>query len=211
MMTDWLTDWHRFIEKNPKGLMPVLRDGETWIQDSDKIAEHLEEKYPHVSLKTPPQYKHMWVEGASLHTPQYLYNNHTIWAWHSAAATCCTTIWALHLEQQQPVASTSELWICSNFFLFQRHNYLHFVYEAERLTLLDLHVGEFLWFCSGLNIFQAFTSYLKVKNPDDKSKDELLKELAALDEHLRAHVRPRNDKTHLKLHIDSSSQELMDW
>jgi hypothetical protein len=61
-----------------------------------------------------------------------------------------------------------------------------------------------------LNIFQAFTSYLKVKNPDDKSKDELLKELAALDEHLRAHVRPRNDKTHLKLHIDSSSQELMD-
>jgi glutathione S-transferase len=47
------------MEKNPKGLMPVLRDGETWIQDSDKIAEHLEEKYPHVSLKTPPQYKHM--------------------------------------------------------------------------------------------------------------------------------------------------------
>jgi glutathione S-transferase len=87
-----------FMEKNPKGLMPVLRDGETWIQDSDKIAEHLEEKYPHVSLKTPPQYKHI-----------------------------------------------------------------------------------------GLNVFQAFTSYLKVKNPDDKSKDELLKELAALDEHLRAH------------------------
>jgi hypothetical protein len=49
-------------------------------------------------------------------------------------------------------------------------------------------VGELLWFCSGLNVFQAFTSYLKVKNPDDKSKDELLKELAALDEHLRAHV-----------------------
>jgi len=69
---------------------------------------------------------------------------------------------------------------------------LHFFYKAERLILLDLHVGAFLWFCSGLNVFQAFTSYLKVKNPDDKSKDELLKELAALDEHLHAHVRPKN-------------------
>ncbi len=71
---------------------------------------------------------------------------------------------------------------------------MHFVYKAKRLILLDLCVGEFLWFCSGLNVFQAFTSYLKVKNPDDKSKDELLKELAALDEHLRAHVRTKNTK-----------------
>lgn len=37
--------------------MPVLRDGETWIQDSDKIAEHLEKKYPEVSLKTPQEFK----------------------------------------------------------------------------------------------------------------------------------------------------------
>jgi glutathione S-transferase len=87
-------DW--FMEKNPKGLMPVLRDGEEWIQDSDKIAEHLETKYP-MSLATPQEYKQV-----------------------------------------------------------------------------------------GVNLFQAFTSYLKSQKPDDPSKDELIKELAALDEHLRA-------------------------
>ncbi|MCO5557123.1 hypothetical protein L7F22_010679 [Adiantum nelumboides] len=48
-------DW--FMAKNPQGLMPVLRDGQEWIQDSDKIAQHLEEKYPQHSLKTPPQFK----------------------------------------------------------------------------------------------------------------------------------------------------------
>jgi glutathione S-transferase len=47
----------RFMKKNPKGLMPVLRDGEEWIQDSDKIAEHLEKKYPEVSLATPKEFK----------------------------------------------------------------------------------------------------------------------------------------------------------
>jgi len=46
------------MEKNPKGLMPVLRDGDEWIQDSDKIAEHLEKKYP-ISLATPQPYKYM--------------------------------------------------------------------------------------------------------------------------------------------------------
>jgi glutathione S-transferase len=87
-------DW--FMKKNPKGLMPVLRDGEEWIQDSDKIAEHLETKYPEVSLATPQEFKQV-----------------------------------------------------------------------------------------GSNIFQAFTTYLKSKNADDPSKEELLKELAALDEHLK--------------------------
>lgn len=91
---DGKPDW--FMEKNPKGLMPVLRDGEQWIQDSDKIAEHLETKYPEVSLATPQEFKQV-----------------------------------------------------------------------------------------GINIFQAFTSYLKSKNADDKSKDELLKELKALNEHLQ--------------------------
>ena len=36
--------------------MPVLRDGEAWIQDSDAIAEHLEQKYPETSLKTPEEF-----------------------------------------------------------------------------------------------------------------------------------------------------------
>jgi glutathione S-transferase len=42
-----------FMEHNPKGLMPVLRDGDQWIQDSDKIAKHLEEKFPEPSLAAP--------------------------------------------------------------------------------------------------------------------------------------------------------------
>ncbi|KAG0559814.1 hypothetical protein KC19_10G131200 [Ceratodon purpureus] len=87
-------DW--FMKKNPSGLMPVLRDGDEWIQDSDKIAEHLEKKYPEVLLATPQELKKV-----------------------------------------------------------------------------------------GANIFQAFTNYLKSKNADDPSKEELLKELAALDEHLK--------------------------
>jgi glutathione S-transferase len=37
--------------------MPVLRDGEEWIQDSDVITEHLEQKYPEISLKTPEEFK----------------------------------------------------------------------------------------------------------------------------------------------------------
>jgi glutathione S-transferase len=86
-------DW--FMKKNPKGLMPLLRDGDEWIQDSDKIAEHLEKKYP-ISLATPQPYKYV-----------------------------------------------------------------------------------------GVNIFQAFTNYLKSQKADDPTKEELLKELEALDEHLR--------------------------
>ncbi|BBN04984.1 glutathione dehydrogenase/transferase [Marchantia polymorpha subsp. ruderalis] len=89
-------DW--FMEKNPSGLMPALRDGEKWIQDSDKIAQHLEERFPDPSLKTPAEFK---------------------------------------------------------------------------------NVGE--------NIFQCFTQYLQSKKPDDSSKGELLKELKALDEHLKQH------------------------
>jgi glutathione S-transferase len=42
-------DW--FMKNNPSGLMPVLRDGDQWIQDSDKIFEHLESKFPEPSLK----------------------------------------------------------------------------------------------------------------------------------------------------------------
>ncbi|KAG6553421.1 hypothetical protein Mapa_005156 [Marchantia paleacea] len=50
-------DW--FMEKNPSGLMPALRDGEKWIQDSDKIAQYLEEKFPDPSLKTPSEFKNV--------------------------------------------------------------------------------------------------------------------------------------------------------
>ncbi|CAM6100785.1 unnamed protein product [Calypogeia fissa] len=89
-------DW--FMEKNPSGLMPTLRDGETWIQDSDKIAQYLEEKFPDPSLKTPAQYKNI-----------------------------------------------------------------------------------------GLGVFPAFTSWLKAKNPEDETKEHLLKELKDLDDHLKAH------------------------
>jgi len=87
-------DW--FLEKNPKGLMPVLRDGEEWIQDSDVITEHLEQKYPEISLKTPEEFKEV-----------------------------------------------------------------------------------------GKSIFPTFVAYLKSKEAGDKAKNDLVKELAALDEHLQ--------------------------
>lgn len=45
-----------------------------------------------------------------------------------------------------------------------------------------------IWIHRGFNIFQAFTSYLKSKKVDDQSKEELVKELAALDEHLKTKV-----------------------
>ncbi len=116
-----------------------------------------------------------------------------------------TTITPSELDnlQQQPVAPLSKLFIWNSSSLLHQHlscesAAIFFCFKGTITCILsrkqkdwfffDLYVGELLWFCSGLNVFQAFTSYLKVKNPDDKSKDELLKELAALDEHLRAHV-----------------------
>ncbi|KAL2635103.1 hypothetical protein R1flu_006582 [Riccia fluitans] len=89
-------DW--FMKNNPSGLMPVLRDGEKWIQDSDKIAQYLEEKFPEPSLKTPSEFKNV-----------------------------------------------------------------------------------------GAEIFQCFTQYLKSKKVDDSSKQQLLNELKALDQHLKEH------------------------
>lgn len=41
---------------------------------------------------------------------------------------------------------------------------------------------------SGKSIFPSFVAYLKSKKADDKSKDDLVKELAALDEHLQKSV-----------------------
>ena len=51
-----------------------------------------------------------------------------------------------------------------------------------QLKFLDAEIGR------GKKIFQAFTTYLKSKNADDQSKEELLKELAALNEHLKTKV-----------------------
>ncbi|XP_002967253.2 glutathione S-transferase DHAR2 [Selaginella moellendorffii] len=48
-------DW--FMQRNPSGLMPVLRDAADWIQDSDKIFEHVENKFKEPSLKTPDEFK----------------------------------------------------------------------------------------------------------------------------------------------------------
>lgn len=48
---------HRFMEKNPSGLMPVLRDGETWIQDSDKIAQYLDGHYAKNTLITQGEFR----------------------------------------------------------------------------------------------------------------------------------------------------------
>ncbi|EFJ09213.1 hypothetical protein SELMODRAFT_130267, partial [Selaginella moellendorffii] len=46
-----------FMQHNPSGLMPVLRDGPDWIQDSDKIIVHVEKKFKEPSLKTPHEFK----------------------------------------------------------------------------------------------------------------------------------------------------------
>ncbi|XP_024521306.1 probable glutathione S-transferase DHAR2, chloroplastic [Selaginella moellendorffii] len=47
----------RFMQHNPSGLMPALRDGPDWIQDSDKIIVHVEKKFKEPSLKTPDEFK----------------------------------------------------------------------------------------------------------------------------------------------------------
>ncbi|KAL3679044.1 hypothetical protein R1sor_022000 [Riccia sorocarpa] len=42
----------------------------------------------------------------------------------------------------------------------------------------------------GAQIFQLFAEYLKSKKVEDSSKQQLLDELKALDQHLREHVSP---------------------
>lgn len=43
----------RFLDANPEGKVPVIKDGGKFVADSDVIAELLEEKFPEPSLKTP--------------------------------------------------------------------------------------------------------------------------------------------------------------
>lgn len=46
----------RFLGVNPEGKVPVaLFDGK-WVPDSDVIVGILQEKYPEISLVTPPEY-----------------------------------------------------------------------------------------------------------------------------------------------------------
>eukprot|EP00850_Spirogloea_muscicola_P012342 SM000079S22460 [mRNA] locus=s79:289865:291848:+ [translate_table: standard] len=91
-----------FMDHNPQGLMPLLRDGDQWIQDSEKIYQHLEKSYPEPSLKTPEQYK---------------------------------------------------------------------------------NVGE--------NVFPTFTNWLKAKDASSPAKDEYIKEIQALNDHLQKNMRIR--------------------
>ena len=56
------------------------------------------------------------------------------------------------------------------------------VHIILQLNLLDAEI------CRGENVFQAFTTYLKSKNANDQSKEGLLKELSALNEHLKTKV-----------------------
>jgi glutathione S-transferase len=46
-----------FLEANPAGKVPVIKDGDKWVADSDIITQLLEEKYPEPSLKTPEDKK----------------------------------------------------------------------------------------------------------------------------------------------------------
>ncbi|KAE8694548.1 putative glutathione S-transferase DHAR4 [Hibiscus syriacus] len=45
-----------FLEISPEGKVPVLKVDGKWVADSDVIVGILEEKYPHPSLKTPPEF-----------------------------------------------------------------------------------------------------------------------------------------------------------
>ncbi|KAK8593300.1 hypothetical protein V6N12_045383 [Hibiscus sabdariffa] len=45
-----------FLEISPEGKVPVLKVDDKWVADSDVIVGILEEKYPHPSLKTPPEF-----------------------------------------------------------------------------------------------------------------------------------------------------------
>ncbi|KAG0609267.1 hypothetical protein M758_8G171500 [Ceratodon purpureus] len=45
-----------FLEANPAGKVPVIKDGDKFVSDSDVITQLLEEKYPEPSLKTPAEY-----------------------------------------------------------------------------------------------------------------------------------------------------------
>ncbi|KAE8735158.1 putative glutathione S-transferase DHAR4 [Hibiscus syriacus] len=45
-----------FLEISPEGKVPVLKVDGKWVPDSDVIVGILEEKYPHPSLKTPPEF-----------------------------------------------------------------------------------------------------------------------------------------------------------
>lgn len=51
----------RFLEISPEGKVPVLKDGDRWVPDSDVIAQILEAKYPEPPLVTPPEFASVYV------------------------------------------------------------------------------------------------------------------------------------------------------
>jgi glutathione S-transferase len=44
------------LEANPAGKVPVMKEGDKFVADSDVITQLLEEKFPEPSLKTPEEY-----------------------------------------------------------------------------------------------------------------------------------------------------------
>lgn len=44
---------HRFLDANPEGKVPVIKNEGKFVADSDVITQILEEKFPEPSLKTP--------------------------------------------------------------------------------------------------------------------------------------------------------------
>jgi len=44
---------HRFLDANPEGKVPVIKNEGKFLADSDVITQLLEEKFPEPSLKTP--------------------------------------------------------------------------------------------------------------------------------------------------------------
>jgi glutathione S-transferase len=51
-----------FLEANPAGKVPVIKDGDNFVADSDVITQLLEEKHPEPSLKTPEEYASVGVK-----------------------------------------------------------------------------------------------------------------------------------------------------
>ncbi|CAH2067381.1 unnamed protein product [Thlaspi arvense] len=47
---------HWFLNVSPEGKVPVVKLDGQWVADSDVIVGLLEDKYPEISLKTPPEF-----------------------------------------------------------------------------------------------------------------------------------------------------------
>lgn len=50
----------RFLEISPEGKVPVVKFDDKWVADSDVIVGIIEDKFPDPSLKTPPEFAHVY-------------------------------------------------------------------------------------------------------------------------------------------------------